>query len=282
MCASNSVFRLARFPRPDSRTPTCSRATTRCSSLTPSTETGNSSRTNSRVSGSGTWTSSASNWRRCFSISRSRRGNGSCLDRESRSTDLQGDGSPDSARELLVELSALDILRQVLREFSFHRHAHRDAGPHDLEDPGLQGLRQGRVRLHVRDPDRLRKRQVADPGLAGVSRSLLDLQFLRDQGGRRRRPDLDGEGLRLRVNEQGDGDLHPLERFRLLVDRLEDLDDVHAERTERGSEGWTGRRLAAIDEDLEYLHHGPASARVAVSVQAYTFGTLTDGTWPDG
>src|SRR5207249_1781969 len=98
--------------------------------------------------------------------------------------------------------------------------------------------------------------------------TLLDLQFLRDQGGRRRRPDLDGEGLRLRVDEQGDGDLHPLERFRLLVDRLEDLDDVHAERTERGSEGRTGRRLAAIDEDLEFLHDGPASGRVAVSVPA--------------
>src|SRR5207302_1385207 len=84
---------------------------------------------------------------------------------------------------------------------SFYRHAHRDASPHDLEDAGLQGLRQHRVRLHVRDPDRLREGQIANPGLAGVPRSLLDLQFLRNQGGRRRRPDLDREGFRLWVDE---------------------------------------------------------------------------------
>src|SRR5207247_3969115 len=84
--------------------------------------------------------------------------------------DSNGEGS---ARELLVVLSRLDLLRRLLGGLSLDGHAHGHARADDLEHAGLQRLPLHRVRLHVRDLDRLRKREIPDARLPRLSRALL-------------------------------------------------------------------------------------------------------------
>src|SRR3972149_5877481 len=166
---------------------------------------------------------------------------------------------PHSSREHFVVLSGLNLHENFLGLLALYRHAHGDARADDLHDAPLEVLPRERVALDLRDLDRLLQGDIPDHRLARLAAPLGGSDLLEDERGHGRRADLDRVRLRLRVDDEGDGALHPVERLRLLVDVLYDLHDVKAEGTEGGAE-WRARGgLAAIDEHAETFRHGAAA-----------------------
>src|SRR3972149_3935023 len=87
--------------------------------------------------------------------------------------------------------------------------------------------------------------RVPDWGVPAPAPPLPRAELLQDQRGGRRGPDLDRVRLRLRVDRELHGDLHPLEGLRPVVDRLHDLPDVPPPRAQAGAEGRGGGRPPA-------------------------------------
>src|SRR3972149_6137300 len=129
--------------------------------------------------------------------------------------------------------------------------------PADLHPPLLRVLPLEGVPLEGRDLQDLLQGDAADHQLPRLAAALFRADLLQDERGHRRRPNLARVRLRLGVDEEDDGDLHPVEGFLPLVHVLHDLHDVQAEGSERGTEGRAGGGLSTIHEDLETLGHVP-------------------------